>query len=53
MDNVDGLREAVKNHAPYIVPCIHGSVAKVEDVNEHFLHAIPYMQFPLLREDGR
>ena len=24
VDNADGLREAVKNHAPYVVPCIHG-----------------------------
>jgi hypothetical protein len=49
VDNVDGLREAVKDHPPYVVPCIHGSLAKVEGQNEHFLHAIPYMQFPLLQ----
>jgi hypothetical protein len=49
VDNVEGLREAVKNHEPYVVPCIHGSIAKVNGVNEHFLHAIPYMQFPLLQ----
>lgn len=47
--NTDGLREAVKNHTPYVVPCIHGSIAQVEGENEHFLHAIPYMQFPLLQ----
>jgi len=47
--NADGLREAAKNHAPYVVPCIHGSVAKVEGKSEYFLHSIPYMQFPLLQ----
>ncbi|WP_165234651.1 hypothetical protein [Aquisphaera insulae] len=39
----------MKNHPPYLVPCIHGSIAKVEGPDEHFLHAIPYMQFPLLQ----
>ncbi len=47
--NTDGLREAVKNHTPYVVPCIHGSIAQVQGNIEHFLHAIPYMQFPLLQ----
>ena len=47
--NADGLREATKNHTPYVVPCIQGSAAKVEDETEHFLHSIPYMQFPLLQ----
>lgn len=47
--SVDGLREATKNHVPYVVPCIHGSLAKVEGQGDHFLHAIPYMQFPLLQ----
>ena len=46
--SVDGLREAVKNHTPYVVPCIDMSTAKIEDEDEPFLHAIPYMQFPLL-----
>jgi hypothetical protein len=46
--NADGLREAVKNHAPYVVPCIDMSQAKVGDEEEPYLHAIPYMQFPLL-----
>ena len=32
-----------------MVPCIHGSLAKVESENDHFLHSIPYMQFPLLQ----
>ena len=47
--NADGLREATKNHTPYVVPCIQGTAAKVEGESEHFLHSIPYMQFPLLQ----
>ena len=46
--NADVLREAVKNHPPYVVPCIDMSFAKVESDDEAFLHAIPYLQFPLL-----
>lgn len=49
VENTDGLRVAVKNHTPYVVPCIHGSIAKVQGNLEHFLHSIPYMQFPLLQ----
>ena len=44
----DRLREAVKNHPPYIVPCLDMSRAKIEDEDELYLHAIPYMQFPWL-----
>lgn len=49
VDNADGLREAVKNHPPYVVPCIDMSFAKIESDDEPYLHAIPYMQFPLLQ----
>ena len=48
MGNADGLREAVKNHTPYVVPCIDMSFAKVGDEDEQYLQAIPYLQFPLL-----
>jgi hypothetical protein len=48
MTNADILREAVKNHPPYVVPCIDMSFATVESDDEAFLHAIPYLQFPLL-----
>lgn len=48
VDNADRLRESVKNHPPYLVPCIHHSHAKIEDQDEPFLHSIPYMQFPIL-----
>jgi hypothetical protein len=46
--NADGLREAAKNHLPYVVPCIDGRMVKVGSENEPYLHSIPYMQFPLL-----
>lgn len=49
VENADGLRKATKNHTPYVVPCIQGTAAKVEGESEHFLHSIPYMQFPLLQ----
>jgi len=49
VENADGLRKAVKNHTPYVVPCIQGTAARVEREDEHFLHSIPYMQFPLLQ----
>jgi hypothetical protein len=44
----DRFREAVKNHRPYVVPCLDMSRAKVANEDELYLHAIPYMQFPLL-----
>ena len=46
--NADGLRENVKNHGPYVVPCIDMTFATVENADEQYLHAIPYMQFPIL-----
>ncbi len=48
VNNADGLREAVKNHPPYVVPCIDMSFAKVGSDDEQYLHAIPYLQFPIL-----
>ena len=47
--DADGLREAVKNHPPYVVPCLDMTFTKIDDENEPFLHAIPYLQFPLLQ----
>ena len=44
----DRLREATKNHPPYVVPCLDMSRAKIDREDELYLHAIPYMQFPLL-----
>ncbi len=45
----DGLRETTKGYLPYVIPCIDVNMAKVDDLNEPYLHAIPYMQFPLLQ----
>jgi hypothetical protein len=47
--NAERMREAVKNHPPYVVPCIDMTYATVAGDDEPFLHAIPYMQFPLLQ----
>jgi len=49
VNNADGLREAVKNHPPYLVPCIDMTFAKIESEDEPYLHAIPYLQFPVLQ----
>ncbi len=49
VNNADRMRKAVKNHMPYVVPCIQGTSAKVDSLDDHFLHSIPYMQFPLLQ----
>lgn len=46
--NGDKLREATKNYPPYVVPCLDMSRAKIADENELYLHAIPYLQFPVL-----
>jgi hypothetical protein len=47
--NAERMREAVKNHPPYVVPCIDMTYATVAGDDEPFLHAIPYMQFPILQ----
>lgn len=44
----EDLRKQVKNHPPYLVPCIDMTFATVENLDEEYLHAIPYMQFPIL-----
>jgi hypothetical protein len=46
--NGDKLREAVKNYPPYVAPCLDMSRATVENEDELYLHAIPYLQFPVL-----
>jgi len=46
--NGDRFREAIKDHPPYVVPRLDMSRATVENEDEQYLHAIPYMQFPLL-----
>jgi Domain of unknown function (DUF6259) len=47
-NNGDKLREAVKNHPPYVAPCLDMSRAKIGSEDELYLHAIPYLQFPVL-----
>lgn len=49
VNQVDALRAAVKNHPPYVVPCLDMTFAKIENADEPYLHAIPYLQFPLLQ----
>lgn len=44
----DRFREAVKGHTPYVVPCLDMSRATIGSEDELYLHAIPYLQFPLL-----
>lgn len=48
VESGDSLREAVKNYSPYVVPCLDMSRARIANEDELYLHAIPYMQFPLL-----
>lgn len=49
VNNADRLRETVKDHAPYVVPCIDASYAKIAAEDEPYLHALPYLQFPVLQ----
>jgi hypothetical protein len=44
----DRLRLETKDHPPYVVPCLDMSRAKVANEDELYLHALPYLQFPLL-----
>ena len=46
--NADHMREAVKNHEPYVVPCLDLSRATITREDDLYLHSIPYLQFPLL-----
>ncbi len=48
VNNADGLRAQVKNHRPYVVPCIDREFAAVANPEDDYLHSIPYMQFPIL-----
>jgi hypothetical protein len=46
--NAEQLRERVKHHRPYVVPCIDMAFANIGDEDEPYLHSIPYLQFPIL-----
>ena len=48
VDSIDSLREKVKNHPPYVVPCLDFSQVTIPNEDEMYLQSIPYLQFPLL-----
>jgi len=50
--SLDRLRRETKNHPPYLVPCVQFPYIQLETGDEPYVHAIPYLQFPLL-EGGR
>jgi hypothetical protein len=45
--SADGLRETVKNHPPYVVPCLDMGFTGLESIDEPYLQSIPYLQFPV------
>lgn len=45
--SADAMREAVKDHPPYVVPCLDMGFTSLESIDEPYLHAIPFMQFPV------
>lgn len=48
VSNADTMREVVKNFPPYVVPALDMGYTTIENQDEPYLHAIPYMQFPVL-----
>jgi hypothetical protein len=48
VSDFDRMREIVKDHPPYLVPCIDMTRTRVTSEDELYLHSIPYLQFPLL-----
>jgi hypothetical protein len=44
----DEQREALKDHPPYVVPCLDLARFDVDSEDDLYLHAIPYLQFPVL-----
>ncbi|MFH1006432.1 MAG: hypothetical protein V1800_02865 [Candidatus Latescibacterota bacterium] len=50
--NLDSLRVCTKDYPPYVVPCPDLSRAEKWNEDDMYLHALPYMHFPL-RVDGR
>jgi hypothetical protein len=46
--NIDLMREAVKDHAPYVVPCLDMSRARIDREDDLYVNSVPFMQFPLL-----
>ena len=48
MKSADKLREAVKDFPPYVTQGLDMSTGHVANEDELYLHAIPYMQMPVL-----
>jgi hypothetical protein len=46
--DINRLRESIKDHTPYVVPCLDLSRKRIDREDELYLNAIPYMQFPVL-----
>jgi hypothetical protein len=44
----DQQREALKDHPPYLVPCIDVARTSIAHEDDLYLHSIPYLQFPVL-----
>ena len=47
--NLDTMRETVKNYPPYLVPCPDMTFTTIGNPDEPYLHAVPYLQFPVLQ----
>jgi len=47
--NADALRQATKNHEPYVIPCLDMTFTKIENEEEPYLQSIPYLHFPVLQ----
>ncbi len=48
VSDFDQMRELVKDHPPYLVPCVDMSRTRIASEDELYLQSIPYLQFPLL-----
>jgi len=48
----DRIRNETKKHSPYVIPCTQFPYIQLANDDEPYIHAIPYLQFPLL-EGGR
>ena len=44
----DQQRETLKDHPPYLVPCIDVARTSIAHEDDLYLHSIPYLQFPVL-----
>ncbi len=49
VSNADQLRESVKDYQPYVIPCLDMGFTTIQNEDEPYLHAIPYLQFPVMQ----